>query len=234
MLKQGLLNFDRHITRSAVIGTALIVAAFAREVLGFAADVLRMLAGLEESALVSGALGFLASPVLRLLLVLAGVILIVRGSRDSAKRRRDELAEQRVRGGLEHSVVSVFDAGLEALAAIPDHMIGDRTKVRLWRLVLSGYQQGTRDLGDSQVRPDVFKQRSAELYKRILEMASLARFIYGDVRQSVDVSVWLRRVDDLEKDLRARIGDGPVDNAKALAHTDMRRLNDQAARGVES
>jgi hypothetical protein len=225
------LNLDRHLTRSAVIGAAVIAAAFARELLGFVADVLRMLAGLEESPIVSRLLGFLALPVPRLLLVLIGVGLIVRGSRESAKRRKDDLAEQRSRGGLEHSVVSVFDAGLEALAAIPEHMIGDRTKVRLWRLVLSGYQQGTRDLGDAQVRPDVFRQRAAELYKRILEMASLARFIYGDVRQSVDVSVWLRRVDDLERDLRARIGDGLVDNAKSLADTDMRRLEDHAVRG---
>jgi hypothetical protein len=224
------LSLDRHITRSALIGTAVIVAAFAREALGFIADVLRMLAGLEASPIVARFLAFLALPVPRLLLVLIGVTLIVRGSRESARRRTDELAEQRFRGGLEHSLTSVFDAGLEALAAIPDHMVGDKTKVRLWRLVLSSYRPGTRDLGDSQVGPDVFKVRAAELYKRILEMASLARFIYGDVRQSVDVATWLRRVDDLEKDLRARIGDGLVDNAKALADTDIRRLDDQAMR----
>ena len=216
-----------------MLGTAVIVAAFAREVLGFIADVLRMLAGLEESAIVAGFLGFLATPVLRLLLVLIGVGLIVRGSRESSRRRQDELAEERLRGGLEHSVVSVFDTGLEALAAIPDQMVGDKTKVRLWRLVLSSYRPGTRDLGDSRVGPEVFKQRVVELYTRILEMASLARFIYGDVRQSVDVSMWLRRVDDLESDLRARIGDGPVDNAKSLANTDTRRLDDQAMRGDE-
>lgn len=203
---------------AGAIGVLLLVLAFAREVVGFVADVFQVLETITgENAGVS-----LGSAAFRVILLVAGLLLIWQSTRRSASEKEEDERLGDFKAVFEMKVMPAFEEGVRAIGnevrSLP------QTDAHLfWAVVTEHHAQ---KLGSYRVHlrrrepfePHTFESSMLGAWAVLYEMSLIYRSVIANrVHESHAVGAWFERVVAMEKDLRVRFRDDRVNHTKTLA-----------------
>lgn len=203
---------------AGTIGALLVVLAFAREVIGFVADVFQVL----ETITGQNAGASLGSAAFRVILLVAGLLLIWQSTRRGASEKEDDKRFNDFKAVFEMKVMPAFEEGVRAIGEQVRSLRQNDARL-FWALVFEHYGQKLESYKVHIWRREPFEPHTFEhlmlgAWAVLYEMSVIQQSIIANrVRQSHAVGAWFGRVAAMEKDLRGRFHDDRVNHTKTLS-----------------